>query len=300
MKKIVIAQPMHMYPDQIERLKKLGSVTFYDEFTKSSNEWLERVQGADIICSNKTGLKQKIYDLENVYMSLPFVGVGWMDLEKLKARNIIVSCCPGCNKEAVSEWMLTMILNLAREIPAMVNNDKMKRNSWTDKTGLAEKNVTVLGHGNIGSRIGEVLKVLLMNVTYFDKGDNLLEKVKDADFVVNALSENPGTIGLLDAEFFQSLKQGVYFVTITSSTLYDADAMISEIKSGRIAGAADDCGTIDVGDSSDPYYLKLTANLKILTTPHIAARTDVTCRKSYDMMIDNIEHYLKGELINLV
>ena len=193
-----------------------------------------------------------------------------------------------------------MMLNLAREIPNFINTTSTKKNSWADKVGLANKNVTILGKGNIGTRIGEILPGLKMNVTFFDKGDDLIEKVKDADFVVNALSENAGTIGLLDAEFFNSLKQGSYFVSITSSKLYDADALICQINSGKIAGAADDCGSIDVGDAQDQYYLKLIACSKIMVTPHIAARTDVTCRKSYDMMIDNIESFLKGELVNLV
>lgn len=300
MKKIVVIQPMNMYPDQIERLKKLGEVKFYEDFANSPDEWLERTRDADIICTSGSGLKEKIYELENVYLSLPFVGVGWIDAPKLKPRNIKVSCCPGCNKEAVSEWMLAMMLNLVRDIPHLVNTKTIKRNSWTDKLGLAGKNVTILGRGNIGSRIGKILPQLHMNVTYFDKDDNLLENIQDADFVVNALSENPGTIGLLDAKFFASMKKGSYFVTITSDKLYDADALIREIDNGRIAAAADDCGGIDVGDSNNPYYLKLSSHPKILATPHIAARTDVTCRKSYDMMIENIESYLKGELIHSV
>lgn len=298
MKKIVVMQPMRMYADQIERLKKLGQVIFYDTFAKNPDEWLERTKGADIICTSKVGLENKIYDLHDIYLSLPFVGVGWIDKQKLEGKNVIVSCSPGCNKEAVAEWMIGMMMDLARDFPHIIDTREVTADNWCDKVGLARKKVTILGKGNIGSHVGEVCAALLMDVSYFDKGGDLLESVKDADFVLNALSENPGTIGLLDAKFFSSLKKGSYFVTITSSTLYDVDALISEIDGGRIAGAADDCGTILVGDSTDPYYLKLANHPKILATPHLAARTDVTCRKSYDMMIDNIEIYLKGKLVN--
>ena len=57
-KKIVITQGMDLYPDQRERLKKLGNVIFYDSLAGSHNEWLERCNGADVVCSGKFGLKQ--------------------------------------------------------------------------------------------------------------------------------------------------------------------------------------------------------------------------------------------------
>lgn len=298
MKKIVVMQPMHMYPDQIDRLKKMGEVIFHSTFAKSSEEWFERAKGADIVCTSKLGLEANIYNLKNIYISLPLVGVGWIDKTKLEDKNVIVSCSPGCNKEAVSEWIIGMMMDLARDFPNIIDTKTVTTDNWCDKIGLARKKVTILGKGNIGSRVGEVCAALLMDVTYFDKGGDLLESIKDADFILNALSENPGTIGLLNKEFFASFKPGAYFVTITSSTLYDADALIAEIDGGRIAGAADDCGTILVGDSTDPYYIRLASHPKILATPHLAARTDVTCRKSYDIMIDNIESYLKGKLVN--
>ncbi|MEI6040529.1 MAG: NAD(P)-dependent oxidoreductase [Candidatus Berkelbacteria bacterium] len=298
MKKIVVMQPMHMYPDQIERLKKLGQVVFHNTFAKNSNEWMDRTRGFDVVCTSKLGLKDNIYKLENIFLSLPFVGVGWIDKEKLKDKNVIVTCSPGCNKEAVAEWMIGMMMDLARDFPNIIDTKKVTQDNWCDKIGLARKKVTILGKGNIGSRVGEICEALLMDVNYFDRGVNLKESIKDADFVLNALSENPGTIGLLDSKFFASLKKGCYFVTITSSTLYDVDALIREIDNGRIAGAADDCGTIIVGDSTDPYYIRLANHPKILATPHLAARTDVTCRKSYDIMIDNIESYLNGKLVN--
>jgi len=298
MKKIVVMQPMHMYPDQVERLSKLGNVVVHKAFVKNADEWLDRTRGADIICSSNLGLKDKIYELENVFLSLPFVGVGWINKGKLEGKNVIVTCSPGCNKEAVSEWMIGMMLDLARDFPNLIDTKKVTQDNWCDKTGLARKKVTILGKGNIGSQVGEVCAALMMDVTYFDRGGNLLENIKDADFVLNALSENAQTIGLLDQKFFSSFKPGAYFVTITSSSLYNLDALISEIDSGRIAGAADDCGSIMVGDSTDPYYLKVAAHPKILATPHLAARTDVTCRKSYDIMIDNIENYLHGKITN--
>ena len=59
--RIVVTSPMGFSPDQITRLKSLGEVTLYDSSPKSAEEWLNRCKGADIVCSDKYGLKEKIY-----------------------------------------------------------------------------------------------------------------------------------------------------------------------------------------------------------------------------------------------
>ena len=73
--KIVVTQPMDFLPKEIQKLESLGKVTFYND-RPSPDEWFKRCQGADIICSGKVeGLKQNLYKLSNVFVSLPFVGV---------------------------------------------------------------------------------------------------------------------------------------------------------------------------------------------------------------------------------
>ena len=107
--KIIITQPLELFPEQLNRLKKIGSIKMYDQMSQSEEEWLERCQGMDIICSGKYGLKHGYRKLKNVFISLPFVGVGWLDSKVLQKNNIVVSSSPGCNKVAVSEYIMGMI-----------------------------------------------------------------------------------------------------------------------------------------------------------------------------------------------
>ena len=80
----------------------------------------------------------------------------------------------------------------------------------------------------------------------------------------------------------------------------DVDAMLSALDKGILAGVAHDSGGIQVGDISDPFYQKLLKNPKVIVTPHIAYKTDATARRQYDMMIDNVEAWIKGHPVNLV
>lgn len=232
-KKIVVTGPMGFYPDQIERLKSLGNVTFYDDLAKSPEEWVKRCKDTDIICSGKYGLKEKIYEIKDAFFSLPFVAVGWIDKEKLKENNITVSYCPGCNRHAVSEWIIAMMLLLSRQFDKLIKVRKLKEKTASKKYfGLAGKKVCVLGKGNIGSRVVAVCKALDMNVICFKRGDDLLRSVKNTDVIINTLSTNPTTIGLLDKKFFNSLKKGSYFITVTGSKIYDSKAMLEVLDKG--------------------------------------------------------------------
>jgi phosphoglycerate dehydrogenase-like enzyme len=299
--KIVVTAPMAFYPDQIERLKSLGDVTFHNDLAKSSEEWVKRCESADIICSGKYGLKEKIYEIRNAFFSVPFVAVGWIDKKKLKKSGITVSYSPGCNRHAVSEWIIAMMLILLRRLDKFINVKELKEKYNSQKyLGLAGKKVCILGKGNIGSRVGVVCTAFDIKIRYFKRGNDLLKCVKDADVVVNTLSTNPSTIGLLDKKFFSSLKRGSYFITVTGLGIYNSKAMLSALDKGILAGVADDAAGILPGDVDDPYYQKLLKHPKVLTTPHISFQSDVTARVSNDMMIDNVEAWIKGKPINVV
>lgn len=297
-KRIVVAQELALYSDQVERLKKFGELRIYSDLAKTPEEWVERCKGFDIICTGKFGFRQKVYELADVFISLPFVGVGWLDKARLKENNITIAYSPGCNKDAVSEWIVGMMINLFRELPKYINaRDLPLRTSPGITLGLTSKKACILGAGEIGSRVGKICETFDMQVNYFRRDDNLLESIRDADVVINCLSQNPTTVGLLNGEFFSTFKKGSYFISVTSQTIYDLGALLAALGENIVA-AAIDAGDAQAGDVNDYFYRKLLENGKILATPHVAFSTDVRARVANDMMIDNIEAYLSGKAIN--
>lgn len=286
MAKIVVSEGLRLSPEQAKRLESLGDVTFYNEQAKSDKESLKRFQEADIICAESAPIENIIYELKDKLICFPFVGMHWLDSDKLKKNNIKIANTPGCNKSAVTEWIISMMIMLARELYPAINKPSEQYSGFPpDTQGLAFRNVTILGRGNIGESVGKICEVLGMNVSFFTRDDDLLDSVKDADFVVNCLATNEGTEGLLNARFFNSLKDGAYFVSITDEKIYDIDALKKMLDSGKIAGAALDlAGVTTIGDSSDPLYKDLAKHPKILATPHIAFNSDVAIRVGNDIM----------------
>jgi len=301
MLKIVVTNPMDLSRNQKARLEKLGKVTFYNDYPSSADEWIKRCQDFDIICSWITGLREKYSELKNVFISVPFVGVSsFADPAIIKANNITLCNRPGCNRHAVSEWIIYMILTIMRQLGKYINTtEKFTIPFSTPSIGLAGKNITILGKGNVGKRVGTICEALEMNVTYFTRGESLSKVVKDADVIVDALSANPSSKGLLNREFFGSVKKGAVFISVTVNSIVDIDAMLSALDQGQLAFVAHDVMNAKPGDTDDVLYERLRNHPKVYATPHISAFNDVTTRIGNDMMIDNIEAYLKGKPINV-
>ncbi len=303
MPKIVVTNNQDFTDEQKQRLDSLGDVTYYDTLPKDGAEYLERIKGADIICSGTAGLQDAYTELKDVYVTVAFVSVAFVDVDIMKANGVTLSNAPGANRHAVSEWVLGMIILLTRNLYPTINRKETFRINGSlppITLGLAGRNITILGQGYVGRRVADLATAFGMRVTIFKRGDNLEQSVQNADVVVDTLSSNPSTQKLLNSNFFASMKQYSYFVTVTRSEIVDEDALIDALDNGHLAGAASDCGGILVGDTDDPLYQKMLNHPKVLVTPHIAYNSEKSRKTGADIMIDNVEAYIKGKPQNVV
>lgn len=302
MTKIVVTNHQNFTEEQRQRLNSLGDVT-YHETLPTGEEYLQRIKGADIICSGTAGLQDVYAQLKDVYITVGFISVAFVDVNVLKKNKVTISNAPGANRYAVSEWVIGMMIMMSRQLDVFLNRTESLRKDGKLPPltpGLAMKSVTILGRGQIGARVGEIAQSLGMTVHYFKRGDDLHDSVKAADYVVNTLSSNPSTKGLLNAQFFAAMKEGSRFVDVTRSEIVDADAMLTTLDEGKLAGVASDCGGILVGDTDDPLYQKLLNHPKVYVTPHISYNTPLSMKLGNDIMIDNVEAFIVGKPIHVV
>ena len=296
--KILIVDIMFLLKEQMERLEQLGEV---EEIFKTKNDiapesYFQKCLEADVICAYKTFIDYKrLYELHDVLISIPFGKPDFwnrLDIDRLNERNITIKHTRRRYKEALVEWIIYMMLTLSRGIKEKIRTeeDDIFKNLATGYS-LAGKNVTILGKGVIGTALKPVCDSLKMNVNYYTRDSDLLECVKDADFVVNCLGVDAKS-GFLDKNFFNALKKGSYFIYVASPRIYDHNALFEALDDGTLMGAADDVASAKIGDTGGQMYKKLLENPKVLITPHIAWRTDFESEKSYDPMIDEIELYL--------
>jgi phosphoglycerate dehydrogenase-like enzyme len=300
MPKIVLTQPLGLTAAQLVKLKMLGNVTAYDTISKTVDEWLERVKGADIIYTNHHGFNEGWTSLHDTFVTLPFVGVNFLDVQVLREHHVVVSRSPGCNRVAVSEWIVGMLLGYARQLPVFIGTTHFGQPTPFYTTSIYGKTACIVGKGYIGSRTGEALVGLGMQVNYYTRNDNLAEKIKDADYIIDCLGLNPSTTNFYNEAFFNTVKPGVVFISVSSAQTKDSQAVLDSLASGKVGHYITDNAQSALFDTDDEVYRSLAANPNITVTPHIAAYSDNTRETATKMCIENIKAYLAGKPINLV
>jgi len=297
MTKIALDGDFNFTDEQLARLNAAGEVQKIDEVS-TDEEWLKLVDGHDIICTWGAHVINNLDNLHDVLVTYPYTELGSFDSSKLAEKNVSVANAQGGNRKSIAEWALFMILSLYRQFPQFLRTTEQY--PFTSTESLEGKKVVVVGHGTIGTEIGERCEAFGMIVDYFNRGDDLTQKTKEADLVINALNCNPSTKNLLNKEFFMNLKKGAYYLTFARPWTYDIDGLIAAIDAGVVAGAAIDCDPEPLFDVSNDFYKKCLSNEKILVTPHVAGVTKQASINGLEIMVQNVEKYLAGTPQNIL
>jgi len=297
MKKIALDGDFNFTDEQLSRLNAVGQVEKLTDVA-SDEAWLGAVRGYDVICCWGDHVLANLDKLENVLITYPYTELGSFDSEELAKRNVYIANARGGNRKSIVEWTMFMILSLYRQFPTFLRTTE--QHPFTSAESLEGKKVLVVGHGTIGTEIGERCKAFDMDVDYFNRGDDLPTKAAQADVIVNALNCNSSSKNLLDVDFFANMKQGAYYVTFARPYTYDIDGLMAAIDAGTVGGAAIDCDPEPLFDVTNNFYKKCLSNEKILVTPHVAGVTKQAAKNGLEIMVTNVEAYLAGQPQNVV
>jgi phosphoglycerate dehydrogenase-like enzyme len=207
-------------------------------------------------------------------------GLDAIDIRAATERGVLVANAPGANCNSVAELTLALMLVTARSIDRHI--DILKSGRWERTPGheVSGKTVGIIGLGNIGRRIVELLGGFKARIVAFDvrpdrewakrNGVTLAaaadEVFIEADFVILALSLNAQTRQFVDERRLGLMKRGSYLINTARGALVDETALCAALRDRLIAGAA-----IDV---FDPEPLPSDSRLRdcgATLTPHLAA-----------------------------
>lgn len=237
------------------------------------------------------------------------VGYDNIDIAACAARGIPVGNTPGVLVDAVADLAYGLIIDSARQLVRA--HAHVQSGAWGERkpfgltTDLAGKVLGIIGMGDIGSAIAKRAQASSMQVIYHNRhqrsDDEKLnvkyvsqeELLATADFIVLAVTLNPSTKHLINAETIAKVKQGVRLINISRGGVVDTEALYDALVSGQIGYAA-----MDVTDPEPlPGEHKLLSLENVTVTPHMASATKETRDAMALLTAENILAGLKGEAL---
>ena len=243
-------------------------------------------------------------------LARPGIGVDNIDIPAATERGICVMNTPDTPTESTAEHAVAFIMNLAvrvfegdRALRAQADWDVRKQITGVELLG---KTVGVIGLGRIGSRVAEICaQGLKMRVLVYDcyvgkakaealgaeLRDDLMEVVREADFLTVHVPNTADTRGMINASVFAAMKPTAFLVNCARGPIVDEKALIAALREGSIAGAGLDVFNPEPPAPDNP----LLTIPNTICTPHTGSFTEDGKRNTAVAVVEGVLTVLNGQ-----
>src|ERR1051325_9262549 len=217
-------------------------------------------------------------------------GYNTIDVAAASARGIYVSNCPGKNSVAVAELAFALILALDRRIADNVIS--LRRGEWNKKEfskarGLYGRTLGLIGVGKIGQEMIPRARAFGMPVVAWSRsltperaallGVELKSSPKEvaaiSDIVSVHLALNSETRNFVDADIFNAMKEGAYFINTARGEVVDQPALVAAMRNRGIRAGLD-VYAVEPTSSAGEFRDEIVKEEGLYGTHHIGASTD--------------------------
>jgi lactate dehydrogenase-like 2-hydroxyacid dehydrogenase len=236
------------------------------------------------------------------------VGTDHIDIPAARARNIAVSNTPDVLTDATADISLLLMLGAARGASwgdRMVRESKWPPPSLVAPLGLdvSGRRLGILGMGRIGQAVARRARAFNMKLHYHNRkrvdaslehGAMFHSRFEDmlphCDFLSINCASTAETRGIVNTNTLSLLPPDAIVVNAARGDIVDDDALISALKSGKLAAAGLD---VFKGEPNiDPRYRELE---NIFMLPHLGSATKNTRIAMGMRAVDNLEAFFKAE-----
>lgn len=232
------------------------------------------------------------------------VGTNNIDFDELRKRKIKILLQPGINKRSVSELSLSLIIFALRNLYKLIC--EVKKNNWPFLFGreLSYKKVGIVGCGNIGKDLIQLLKPFNCKILVHDinpdkkylkknniKNYSLNYLLKESEIISLHIPYNQKNKFLISKNKISSLKKNVIFINTSRGGIVDEKFFYKFLKRNR-----DAIGIFDVMYNEPPKNKSLLELKNFLLTPHIAGTTNESVKyASLDCVRKILNHYKSND-----
>ncbi|WP_414660487.1 D-2-hydroxyacid dehydrogenase [Horticoccus sp. 23ND18S-11] len=305
-------------------------VVFTSNLRLSESDIREMRQAApalNLVFPTRENLSQELVDAEAVFGSvtreqfLAAKKLRWMQITSAGVENVLTgipeivqSPVTVTNMKIVqgieiADHAFALLLGLTRRIDIAVKDRESETWRSLQQYGppleLHGKTAVVVGVGGIGTQIAIRAKAFGMTVIGVDPKDlpytpfldrtvwpdRLDAVLPEADVVFISAPHTPQTDNLIKAAQFAKMKAGVLFIAVSRGRIYDNDALVEALKSGKVAGAGLDVTATEPLPKGHPLW----KTGRVIITPHIAGRSDGEGARYFELYKDNLIRFAKGE-----
>ena len=211
----------------------------------------------------------------------------------------------------MAEYALALMLALAKDLPRTLRLQQEHTWAYREPESLRGRHLLVLGVGGIGTAVARLSKAVGMRVTgvgrtaraatlpfdHIASGEQLIDLVPEADFVVIALPLTPETNGIYSRQLIESMRPSARLVNLARGALVDEEALVEALQRGRIAGAALDVFHIEPLPPDHPLWE--TPN--VIISPHMSGDVPEVTSAFVELFLRNFDRFQRGKpLLNEV
>lgn len=246
-----------------------------------------------------------------------------VDAPLLAKKDILITTLSGASASQMAEFVLTGLLALGHHLPALSThqrNAEWPADRWERFVPRELRGSTIgfVGYGSIARQAARLLEpfgaIVLAakhnamqpeDTGYTPEGfgdpEGILARriypyqalpsmLKECDFVVISVPLTPDTRGLIGAEAFAAMKNGVLLVDISRGGIVDHQLLLKNLKSGKVGGAMLDVFPQEPLPADNPLWH--TPN--VIITPHISGISQHYDERALELFSENLHRYLGG------
>ena len=290
--------------DLLEKITRSGLEIVVKKDIAPLSECKELFDGDEerLLCLNPDYVSWKLPS--NDYKDIPNLkailiastGFEWVEQDAANERNIPICQIVNFSTQAVAEWAIMMMFNLARQTPRLIKDnypldfdkDFMKYRG----VQLKGKTAGIIGLGHIGSAIAEACKGLGMEVVYWSRSStndaynkvSLEELMSSADVIFPTAAKSPETLALISDDHIKSMKKTAILVDIAHG-LFNQEKVLAMVASGDLFG---------YGFEGEPNeFIKFEGN--VWAAPSYAWTTYESMHNSVVLWTDNMVSAAKNQ-----
>ena len=182
----------------------------------------------------------------------------------------------GIHDASTAELAVGLTIASLRGFPEFVRNQDKGQWVHSRQQSLNDKKVAIIGYGSIGKTVARNLSGFDVTVLPFSRsGSDGALKIADLDshlhtfdVAILILPLNDESRKMFDKERLALLKDGALLVNVARGGIVDTDALVAELRSGRITAA------LDVTDPEPlPAGHPLWSAPGVLIAPHVGGNT---------------------------